>query len=186
MRTSSVAERRHRSLPAAADDAFAELYAAHWSGLVRLAWLLVHDQARAQDVVQDVFVASWDRLAELRERGTALAYLRRGVVNRCTSAHRHRGVEDRWLRAAGGGEDDPATRTVPSAEDLAVLHEAGDALLLALARLPRRQREVVVLRYGSDLSEAQVADLLGISAGAVKSHAHRGLAALRDVLGGTR
>lgn len=181
-----MAERRGSSSPASVDDAFADLYAAHWVGLVRLAWLLVHDQGRAQDVVQDVFVAGWDRLPELRERGAALAYLRRGVVNRCTSAHRRRGVEDRWLRSAAGGEDDLAARTVPSAEDLALVRDEGTGLIDALARLPRRQREVVVLRYWSDLSEAQVADLLGISAGAVKSHAHRGLVALRDVLGGPR
>lgn len=186
MRASGVVERRGGSDPAATDEAFADLYAAHWAGLVRLAWLLVHDQGRAQDVVQDVFVASWDRLAELRERGTALAYLRRGVVNRCTSAHRRRGVEDRWLRSTVGGEDDPTTRTVPSAEDQALVRTEGSALIDALARLPQRQREVVVLRYWSDLSEAQVAELLGVSAGAVKSHAHRGLVALRSVLGGPR
>lgn len=166
-------------------DALTELYAAHWAALVRLAWLLVHDQALAQDVVQDVFVASAPRLAQLRERGTALAYLRRGVVNRATSTHRHRGVEGRWLRRAAGGVDAPGRRYVASAEAEVVARGDGRTLVAALQTLPLRQRQVVVLRYYCDLSEQQTAQTLGVSPGAVKSHAHRGLAALRDVLGGT-
>ena len=54
----------------------------------------------------------------------------------------------------------------------------------AVRRLPQRQREVLVLRYYSDLSEKQIAEALDISPGAVKSHAHRALAALRDTMGG--
>ena len=62
---------------------------------------------------------------------------------------------------------------------------SGDRLLVALGRLPRRQREVLTLRYYLDLSEAQIADALNISAGSVKVHAHRGLAALRTDVEGT-
>ena len=65
----------------------------------------------------------------------------------------------------------------------AVAGSRRDAVLTALARLSERQREVLVLRYYLDFSEAQIADALGISRGAVKAHAHRGSAALRDLLG---
>lgn len=186
MRTLGVAERSADAAGWAADDALTALYAAHWAPLVRLAWLLVHDQGRAQDIVQDVFVASHARMAQLREEGNALAYLRRGVVNRCTSVHRHRTVEDRWFRAETGGGDAPGRRTADSAEDEVLRHGAGDDLLAVLHTLPTRQREVLVLRYYADLSEQQIAEALEISTGAVKSHAHRGLAALRDAMGGAR
>ncbi|MEO3938815.1 SigE family RNA polymerase sigma factor [Dermatophilaceae bacterium Soc4.6] len=169
-----------------ADDALTDLYAAHWAPLVRLAWMLVHDQAKAQDVVQDVFVASHPRLAELRDRGTALAYLRRGVVNRCTSTHRHRTVEDRGLRSVANDPRSLGRAQVASAEEQVVARSDGGRLISALRLLPERQRQVVVLRYYADLSEHQTAEALGITTGAVKSHAHRGLTALRDVLGGTR
>jgi RNA polymerase sigma factor (sigma-70 family) len=57
-------------------------------------------------------------------------------------------------------------------------------VLAALRRLPRRQQEVLVLRYYADASEAEIAEALGVSRGAVKSHAHRGIAALREALAG--
>jgi RNA polymerase sigma factor (sigma-70 family) len=71
----------------------------------------------------------------------------------------------------------------PSAEARALEHAAGDQLVAALQRLPRRQREVLTLRYYLDLSEAQIADALSISSGSVKTHAHRGLIALRSEVG---
>ena len=67
-----------------------------------------------------------------------------------------------------------------SAEARILAHETTTTMIGALARLPQRQREVLTMRYYLDLSEAEIADALGISAGSVKSHAHRGLAALRD------
>jgi RNA polymerase sigma factor (sigma-70 family) len=71
---------------------------------------------------------------------------------------------------------------VPSAESFAVAAVERAEVLAALRSLPRRQRETLILRYYSDLSEAQIAETLGISQGAVKSHAFRGLAALRTLL----
>ena len=80
-----------------ADDTLAELYAAEWPGMVRLAYLLLRDPGRAEDVAQAAFVAAYPRLRSLRETGTARAYLRRSVVNGCRSAHRRRAVESRYL-----------------------------------------------------------------------------------------
>lgn len=162
-----------------ADTAVSELYAAHWRSLVRLAVLLVRDQGTAEEVVQDAFVAMHGRWSRLREPEKALAYLRQSVVNRSRSVLRHRKVVDRHLvREARFGEP------VAEGADHGVLDgERRDRVLAALADLPQRQREVLVLRYYLDLSEAQIADALGVSRGAVKSHASRGAAALRGRLG---
>src|SRR5712692_8046968 len=78
-----------------ADAAVTELYGAHYCSLVRLAALLVHDTATAEEVVQDSFAAMHARMYRLRDNGTALAYLRAAVVNRSRSALGHRVVADR-------------------------------------------------------------------------------------------
>jgi RNA polymerase sigma-70 factor (sigma-E family) len=156
-----------------ADTALEQLYAGHYPGLVRMAVLLVRDQGLAEDVVQDSFVAlhaHWDRVDPVR----APAYLRQTVVNRCRSALRHRGVVARH-------RPEPS-RTGPPADEGLLRSERRDRVLEALATLPTRQREVLVLRYYLDLSEADIAATLGISRGAVKSHAARGSATLRQRL----
>ncbi|MDF3045980.1 MAG: SigE family polymerase sigma factor [Ornithinibacter sp.] len=163
-----------------ADDAVTELYAAHWQRLVRLAWLLLHDAGEAEEVVQDAFVALHAHWSGLRDPAAGAAYLRRAVLNGARSALRHRGVKERWAASVRGGPDDPGARTGPSAEESAVAGLSRQSILAALGRLPTRQREVLILRYYLDLGEAQIADALDISPGSVKTHASRGLAALRS------
>ncbi len=170
----------------AADGALTDLYDAHWHSLVRLSWLLVRDQQLAEETVQDAFVAMHSHWSRLRNQDLALAYLRRCVVNGSRSVLRHRKVEGRYLSvqtsavtATGGLANEP------SAEERALEHATGARMVAALGRLSRRQREVLTLRYYLDLSEAQIADALSISAGSVKAHAHRGLAALRSDMEGT-
>lgn len=161
----------------AADEAVTHLYAAHYRSLVRLAALLLRDTPAAEEVVQDSFVAmhgAWRRLAD---PDRALAYLRQSVVNRARSALRHRTVAARHPPR-------PAPDAA-SAEHGAMLALEHAAVLAALRLLPQRQREVLVLRYYADLSESDIADAIGISRGAVKSHASRGMAALRTTLEGT-
>ena len=157
------------------DAAVEQLYAAHWHQLVGLSVLLVHDQTAAEDVVQDAFVAMHGHWSRLRDPDKALAYLRQAVVNRSRSALRHRVVVERHARSAAPGEG----VTDPPADGGA----RRDAVRHALLQLTDRQREVLVLRHYLDWSEAQIADALGISPGAVKSHAHRGSLALRELLG---
>jgi RNA polymerase sigma-70 factor (sigma-E family) len=158
------------------DTAVEEMYAAHYRRLVRLAVLLVRDQATAEEVVQDAFVAMHGRWSRLREPHKALAYLRQAVVNGSRSVLRHRAVVARH----------DATRApvvhAPSAADAALDADRRSRVLDALRELPTRQREVLALRYYLDLSEAEIADALGISRGAVKSHASRGAASLRSLL----
>ena len=176
-----MAERdRGSSASPAADVAIAELYAAHWTGLVRLAWLLLRDDQGAEEVVQDAFIAVHRHWDSLRSEASAAAYLRRAVVNGARSGLRHRGVEQRYVAREHREPTAFGRRTEASAEERALNSEATSSMITALGRLPQRQREVLTMRYYLDLSEAEIADALGISAGSVKAHAHRGLAALRD------
>lgn len=168
----------HSDSVMSADEAIVTLYTAHYRSLVRLAALLLHDTAAAEDVVQDAFVATHKSWRRLRDPENALAYLRQSVVNRSRSRLRHLKVEDR--KAPRPMPD------APSAEYGAIHAVERTAVMTALRELPRRQREVLVLRYYSDLSEAQIADALQISSGAVKSHASRGIAALRNSLESVR
>lgn len=154
-----------------------ELYAAHRLSLVRLAVLLVDDTAAAEDVVHDVF-AGLLKTRSLRDGDAALAYLRRGVVNRSRSALRRR----RTARAYAP----PHEASAAGPDDLAVLSEEHRTVLAAVETLPERQREVLVLRYWSNLSEAEIADAMGISRGTVKSTASRALAALEQKMEGAR
>ncbi|MFD6229177.1 RNA polymerase sigma factor [Streptomyces sp. NPDC060232] len=153
------------------------LYHAHRLGMVRLAVLLVDDLATAEDVVQDAFTALYRRHGEqIADVDNALGYLRTSVVNTARSVLRRRRTVRAWTP--------PPTVDEPSAEDHVVLDEAHREVLAALARLTPRRRQVLVLRYWADLSEAEIATTLGISRGAVKSNASRGLDALERNLEG--
>jgi len=157
-----------------ADGAVTALYAAHYRSLVRLAAQLVRDVATAEEVVQDSFVAMHGGWRRLRDSDKALSYLRRSVVNRSRSVLRHRVVVDR------NAPKPPAD--MPSAEQDAIARLECSAVVAALRTLSPRQREALVLRYYADLSEAQIASMMGISKSAVKSHTARAMSTLRSVL----
>ncbi|MFP1624473.1 RNA polymerase sigma factor [Streptomyces sp. 5K101] len=154
-----------------------DLYHAHRLGMVRLAVLLVDDLATAEDVVQDAFTALYRRHGDhIAEVDNALGYLRTAVVNTSRSVLRRRRTARAWTP--------PAPADIPSAEEHVVLDEAHREVLAALSRLTPRRRQVLVLRYWADLSEAEIAQTLGISRGAVKSNASRALDALERILEG--
>jgi len=142
-----------------ADWAVTSIYSEHYRSLVRLAAFLVNDIATAEEVVQDSFAAMHRGWSRLRDSDKALSYLRRSVLKRSRSAARHRKAMH---------------RSTPK--------PAPDMVVAALGELPARQREALVLRYYGNLSEVQIASVMGISAGAVKSHMTRATAALRIVL----
>lgn len=150
---------------------------AHYRPLVRLATLLLHDSGSAEEIVQDAYVALHGHWRRLRDADRALAYLRMSVVNRCRSALRHRRVVQAYAAVARPHRD------APSAEAGALDLLVHDAVITALRNLPARQREALVLRYYADLSEADIAETMGVSRGAVKSHTSRGIAALKQTLG---
>jgi len=152
-----------------------ELYHARRLSLVRLAVLMVDDLPTAEDIVQDVFAALFRRHgSDLRTVGDPHAYLTTGVMNAARSALRRR----RSARAYRP----PRLDTMPAAEDLALLQEGDREVLDALGALTVRQRQVVVLRYWSQLSEQEIADTLRISRGTVKSTASRAMGVLRRLL----
>lgn len=156
MRRESKAER---------DAAFTTFMRDATPSLLRTAWLLTGSTDRSQELVQAALVktyAAWPRV----RRDSALAFARRVLVNQKT---------DTWRRTSREVVGDVPER--PTTPDESV--EDRDDVVRMLDLLPRQQRTVVVLRYYQDQSEQQVADLLGISVGAVKSAASRGLATLR-------
>jgi RNA polymerase sigma-70 factor (sigma-E family) len=165
-----------------ADEALVALYTAHYRSLVRIAALLLHDTAAAEDVVQDAFVAMHASWRRLRDPDKALAYLRQAGVNRARSRLRHLKVVQRKTPPPVPESGQIHGAYVPSAEQGAIHALEREHVMGALSNLPHRQREVLVLRYYADLSEAQIAEAMGISQGAVKSHASRGIAALRQTM----
>ena len=151
-----------------------ELFQAHHLELVRLAVLMVGDLATAEDVVQDAFEQLHRRWQSLRKQSSALGYARSAVLNGCRSVLRRRLVARRHeSRIAAPARPDT---------DAAAAFEQRTELIDAFRTLPRRQREVLALRYYLDLSVAEVAATLRISEGAVRSTASRGLDALARAL----
>ena len=157
-----------------ADTAVTALYTAHYRSLVRLAALLLDDVGASEEVVQDAYVKMHGAWGRIREPQAAVGYLRTTVVNLARSRLRHRQVVQRHAPKP--------MPDAPSAEHGALEQLERDRLIRALRALPTRQRECLVLRYYGDLSEIQIAEAMGISTGAVKSHASRGMAALRSAL----
>ncbi len=153
-------------------------YRAQYRSLVRLTSLLIDDTGTCEEVVQDAFVRVWQRGTPLHHSDRLPAYLRSAVLNGARSKLRRRRVRRRHLVVAGS----PA----PAAEVTALAGDRTRTVLEALRSLSDRQRDVLVLRYYLDLSEAEIAATLGISAGSVKTHAHRGLTALAERLEGLR
>jgi RNA polymerase sigma-70 factor (sigma-E family) len=159
-----------------ADSALTVLYTAHYRSLVRLASLLLDDVGLSEEVVQDAYVKMHGAWSRVRDPEAAVGYLRTTVVNLARSRLRRRMVAQKHAPKP--------LPDAPSAEHGALERLERDRLIRALRSLPARQRECLVLRYYGDLSEAQIAEAMGISTGAVKSHASRGMAALRASLEG--
>jgi RNA polymerase sigma-70 factor (sigma-E family) len=155
-------------------EEFREYVAGRSPALLRTAYLLTGQRGDAEDLVQTALAKTflaWDRI---RDRESLDGYVRRVMVNTRTSWWRRRKVEEYPTDTLPERRDDR-----DATDDLA-LH---DALWRALAELPKRQRAMVVLRYYEDLSEAETADVLGVSVGTVKSTTSRALVKLRDSAG---
>jgi RNA polymerase sigma-70 factor (sigma-E family) len=156
------------------DQFVSYLFRAHGPALLRLALLLVGDQPSAEDVVQEAFIGLHRAMPRLRDQDKALPYLRVAVVNGCRSVHRAR----RRAAALRPQHEPP----VWSAEAAAIAREDRREVLAAIARLPRRPREVLALRYYLGLPDTEIAATLGVSRGTVSSTVSRALTALaRDL-----
>ena len=152
----------------------ADLYRDHRMRMVRLAVLLVDEPGTAEDVVQEAFTGLHRHWAGLRDEAAAVAYLRTAVVNGSRSVLRRRRTARDYVP--------PHQVNARSAESLVMLSAEHQAVVNALATLPPRQREVLVLRYYGGLSEAEIAEATGITRGTVKSTASRALDAVGRVM----
>jgi RNA polymerase sigma-70 factor (sigma-E family) len=153
-----------------------ELFRDHHLELVRLAVVMLGDLATAEDVVQDCYERLHRRWHAIREPSRALAYARSSVLNGCRSVHRRSAVYRKYEPRLA----QPADATVPDA--IAASADRGQ-LAAALRELPRRQREVLVLRYYADLSVKEIAETLRISPSNARACMSRGLAALAAAIG---
>jgi RNA polymerase sigma factor (sigma-70 family) len=143
---------------------FDNLYQAHWVGLVRLGYALCGSLPLAEDIVHDAFVRLVPSLERVED---PLAYLRKAVLNGVRDNYRHLRVERRH----------PPRPSLPPAPTEV------DETWVALQALPARYRDVLVLRYYSDLRVEDVAAALGCPVGTAKSLIHRGLEKLKELLG---
>jgi RNA polymerase sigma-70 factor (sigma-E family) len=158
----------------ATEEDFQSFFAEHYERLCRLGFLLTGDPAQAEELAQDALVRTWRRWRLVRKPDNPETYARKVLVNRHRSLLRRALVEARYRsrdRPTEGSSDEHR-------EDAIVLWAA-------TRRLPSRQQAVLVLRYYEDLSEAEIARVLGIPAGTVKTLARRGLAGLRRGLDAT-
>jgi RNA polymerase sigma-70 factor (sigma-E family) len=155
------------------EELFRSFVTGRSQALLSTAYLLTHDWGRAEDLLQSALVRSW--IAWRRIAGDPEPYVRRVIVNEYLA----------WWRRRWRGEvptevlpDAPADRTDHAAE-----LGARDAMWRLIGTLPRRQRAVIVLRYYEDLSEREIADVLGCRPGTVKSQAAKALTRLRAEIG---
>lgn len=163
--------------PVGASD-FEICYEQYWWPMVRLATGLLGDRAGAEDAVQEAFTAvyrRWDTLAPV----TRIGYLRVCVVNATRTTQRRQTTQRKHLRLV---EDRPAA----GADEGLIQQFERDDLRHALSLLPLRQREVLVLRFISELSDPDIAQATGLSLGGVRSASSRGIAALRSSMGELR
>jgi RNA polymerase sigma-70 factor (sigma-E family) len=149
---------------------FREFFASQYVRLCWLGLLLTGDRAEAEELAQEALARTWWRWAVSRPNDPA-AYAHKVLVNRRRSLLRRAGVEARFLART-------RAEVVPPPGD-----EQAMVLWQSVQDLPPRQRAVLVLRFHEDFTEAEVARLLGLPLGTVKSLAHRGLARLRERLG---
>ncbi len=161
-------------------EAFSELMRASAGRQYAVASLILRDRSRAQDAVQEAFVAAWKGLSALRDPDAWEAWLHRLTVRHCFKAVRHE-KKRRTVELHVVLDPEPAS-SQDSVGDLV----RRDLLERELERLPLDQRAVIVLRFYADLPLDEVADILDIPIGTAKSRQHRGLEAMRTSMGAER
>ncbi len=149
--------------------AVAALYREHALGLIRLAYVSQGSRTAAEDIVQEAFCGLYRRWDHLSSPDKALAYLRSSVLNGCRNAAR---------RSARSPRTVIHLLPADSAESAALIGELRREVIAGLRRLPARRREALVLRFYLDLSDSQIAEVMGISVNTVRSTLRRGIAAL--------
>ncbi|HLL33018.1 SigE family RNA polymerase sigma factor [Streptomyces sp. NPDC052687] len=160
----------------ARDEEFQAFVIGRWPRLMRTAFLLTGEQHAAEDLVQSTFEQVYVAWRKVGSADEPEAYVRRVMINAHARKHRRR------LREFLAPKDDSGlAHEQPDTGDRISQADDRNALLKALAQLPPRQRQAVVLRYWEDLTETQAAEAMGCSVGAVKSNAAKGIAKLRAI-----
>jgi RNA polymerase sigma-70 factor (sigma-E family) len=149
--------------------AVAALYRQHALGLIRLAYVSQGSRAAAEDIVQEAFCGLYRRWDHLSSPDKAVAYLRSSVLNGCRNYIRRSGRSPRTVIHLPPAD---------SAESAALIAELRREVIAGLRRLPARQREALVLRFYLDLSDPEIAEIMGISVNTVRSTLRRGIGAL--------
>lgn len=149
-------------------EQFREFMASRWPDLVRLAYGLTGDRWLAEDLAQTALASACTAWWRVRLADNPDAYVRKILINASRRRFRRAGVAEDAQQAPQARIEDPAARSDQRTD-----------LLSALRTLPSRQRAVIVLKYWADMTDAQVADVLGCSEGTVRSQAWRALAKLR-------
>jgi len=148
---------------------FEQWVAMRETALLRTAWLLTGEAALAEDLVQTALLRCWPRWARIVRLENPEAYVRQVMARTYVS----------WWRRRWRGEIPTEHLPEQAQEPAEDARQDRAAVVAALARLPRGQRAVLVLRFAEDMSEAQTALALSCSVGTVKSQSSRGLRALR-------
>ncbi len=160
-------------------SAFGELVDRHKDGLVGYLIRLTGSRAQAEDMAQEAFLRLYERGHRYSEQGRLQSYLYRIATNLVRSQARR---DQRWSRLRTVFFHSNGHRTEPIQQTEMLRTELNQELTRALARLPLRYRAPIVLSYVEDKSHREIADLLGIQEGTVKSRLHRGRALLRGEL----
>lgn len=165
---------RRRGRRAAKRDFVHAAYEEHHASLVRFASFVAPEPGMAEDLAHEAFVKLYGARQRIDDPTKAGAYLRTIVVNLSKGRARHLGVVRR-------NRPEPQPDTV-SAETTALRGDTNERVIAALRHLSDRQRACLVLRHYEDRTESEIADILGISIGSVRTHVHRGMAALARLL----
>jgi RNA polymerase sigma-70 factor (ECF subfamily) len=152
------------------DASFAEIVRTNQAMVYSIGWHLLRDMAAAEELAQDVFLALYENLGSLESRAHVVNWLRRAMTHRSIDYSRRSRLRPRL------GLESVQEPAGPSSDSDPLMSGHLESLI---ARLPERARQIVVLRYQEDLEPTEIAELLGLSVGAVKSNLHRSLAWMR-------
>jgi RNA polymerase sigma-70 factor (sigma-E family) len=155
------------------EDGFSDFVRVHTATLFRTAYLMTGDYQRAEDLLQTTFVRVYQRWPRVAEMDRPVGYARRVLVSQAAS----------WWRRRSSHESPLLLRDEPARGDRTDEAAEHERVWKAVLSLPPRQRAVTVLRYYEDLSEAEIAQTLGMAPGTVKSHGHAAARRLGELLG---
>jgi RNA polymerase sigma-70 factor, ECF subfamily len=179
------AEGRH----AEARERYAELVARHQRRASRIAFHYVRDAAEADEAVQDAFVKAYSHLSTFREELPFEVWFTRILINGCLDRIKARTRRERWVTSmpdGPGGERDFAERTPgrgPTPEDVLLARERRKQLAEAIAKLPNRQRAVLMLSHYEGCTSREVSAMTGLNESTVRVHLFRAVRKLRTLLG---